>query len=172
MRRESAQAVLARRVSAASRVMVLGLAAWLALPAQAEDKACLFEGFYPIGNGQEQPIKDCLENAGTAEEDFKRTCETVLAVGAEHAKVVGDRPPKFSYQPQCPAEPAYKCLGFFRQPINSYYYARPDDAIVRARDSCIAQNGVWQEPVATAAQPAASAASPVAKGKKKTGTKR
>lgn len=113
------------------------------LPAHAADKACLLEGTMVI-NGKSTPMKDCLENAGVPDEQFKSTCDSIAKMGESLAKSLGGAAPKTTYLAACPAGATNTCTGFFGQPMTSYYYKRDAAELIKTKESCLAQGGKWK----------------------------
>ena len=104
----------------------------------AGDKACLMEGKLEIGIMSIE-IKDCLQNEGVEDETFQSTCQQISEVGSQLGA-----PPETTYLQVCPDGYQGICKGFLGQPINSYYYKRDDDSLVKTKESCLKQGGQWE----------------------------
>ncbi|MCH7343710.1 hypothetical protein LZ017_09995 [Pelomonas sp. CA6] len=120
------------RAAAAAALLLLPLAAL------AQDKACLMEGSMELA-GQRTEIKDCLQNRGIPDAQFRQTCKGL----SDMSTALGSKP-KLSYLPACPAQPQGVCTGFFGQPLDSYYYKRDPKTLAETQASCKAQGGTWR----------------------------
>jgi hypothetical protein len=116
---------------------LFGLAATAS--ASAQEKACLMEGSITIA-GQKTEIKDCLQNNGIPQEQFKETCGGLSQVAA----AVGGTPAKITYLASCPVPAQGSCEGFFGQPMTSVYYKRDAKLLAESKSSCLAQGGKWK----------------------------
>lgn len=89
-------------------------------------KACLMEGHYVVrmAGGVIVNQKQCFENHGVAEDDFKRTCEGLMEVAMWAA---GDGSHKLTYMASCPPNPTSMCKRLFEQPVIAYYYKGSDE---------------------------------------------
>ncbi len=105
----------------------------------AEDKACLMEGSFTLA-GETTVIKDCLQNNGVAQSQFKGTCESL----AQTTTAFGGPAAKITYLASCPAQSQGICEGFFKQPMTSYYYKRDPKTLGSVKSSCQAQGGKWR----------------------------
>ncbi|MEO7885894.1 MAG: hypothetical protein ABI893_02380 [Polaromonas sp.] len=105
----------------------------------AQDKACLMESSFTFA-GQKTEIKDCLQNGGVPQAQFKETCTGL----AQTAAAMGGPPATVSYMAACPAQPQGSCEGFFGKPMTSYYYKRDPKTLGAVKSSCTAQGGKWK----------------------------
>jgi hypothetical protein len=110
----------------------------------AADKACLIEGDIVVF-GKTTPTKDCLENSGAPDDRFKSVCQSLAQTSENLAKAFGGPPPKTTYLPSCPPKATASCLGFFGQPMTSYYYKRDAKELAETKESCVAQGGKWKQ---------------------------
>ncbi len=107
--------------------------------ALAQHKACLIEGSYVIGADKTE-IKDCLQNNGVPQAQFKQTCDSL----AQATAAFGGPPAKVTYLAACPAPAQGACVGFFGQPMSSHYYKRDAKSLASAKSGCQAQGGKWE----------------------------
>jgi hypothetical protein len=115
-----------------------------ATAAWAADKACLIEGDMVIFN-KTTPTKDCLENAGVPSEQFTSVCQSIAKIAGDMTKAFGGAAPKTTYMPACPPQAKASCVGFFGQPMTSYYYLRSAEELAGTQQSCVAQGGKWRQ---------------------------
>ncbi|XZG69525.1 hypothetical protein ACTSKR_12815 [Chitinibacteraceae bacterium HSL-7] len=123
---------------------VLVVASTVSVGTRAADKGCLIEGDIVIG-GKTKPTKDCLENSGVPDDQFKSVCQSLSQASEHLAKALGSPPPKTTYLPSCPAKATASCLGFFGQAMTSYYYKRDAKDLAETKESCVAQGGKWKQ---------------------------
>ena len=123
---------------------VLILASATSIGALAADKACLIEGDIVIF-GKTTPTKDCLENSGVPDDRFKSVCQSLAQTSENLAKTFGGPAPKTTYLQSCPKKATASCLGFFGQPMTSYYYKRDAKELAETKESCVAQGGKWKQ---------------------------
>jgi len=102
----------------------------------AEYKVCLIEGKFTVA-GKKMEIKDCLQNTGVPQEQFKKTCNVL-------AKTVTASGGKITYMAACPEQPQGSCAGFFGAAITSYHYKRDAEDLAIAKRGCEAQGGKWE----------------------------
>src|SRR5207253_8693038 len=106
----------------------------LAGAASAQERACLMEGSITIA-GQKTEMKDCLQNDGIPQDQFKRTCSSLSDI----AVALGGEPAKITYLASCPVPAQGSCAGFFGQPMTSMYYKRDAKLLAESKSSCLAQ---------------------------------
>ena len=111
----------------------------LSCPAMAQDKACLLEGSFTIGADRTE-IKDCLQNNGVPKAQFVETCTSL----AQATTAMGGPAAKVTYLAACPAQSQGACIGFFGQPMTSYYYKRDAKLLATSKSGCVAQGGKWK----------------------------
>ncbi len=107
--------------------------------ALAQEKACLMEGSFTVGTAKTE-IKDCLQNDGVPQTQFVETCSGL----AQATTAFGGPAAKVTYMAACPAQSQGSCVGFFGQPMTSYYYKRNAKTLASSKSSCLAQGGKWQ----------------------------
>ena len=111
----------------------------LAGAASAQERACLMEGSITIG-GQRTEMKDCLQNNGIPQDQFKQTCSSLSDI----AVTLGGEPAKITYLASCPMPAQGSCEGFFGRPMTSMYYKRDAKLLADSKSSCLAQGGKWK----------------------------
>jgi len=111
----------------------------LAGASMAQEKACLMEGSYTIAN-EKTEIKDCLQNNGVPQDQFKETCSSLAQVPV----AVGGAPAKITYLAACPVPAQGSCEGFFGRPMTSSYYKRDAKLLAQSKSSCVQQGGKWK----------------------------
>ena len=97
------------------------------------------EGSFSFG-GQKTEIKDCLQNNGVPQGQFKKTCSSI----SESAAALGGPPAKITYMAACPTPSQGSCEGFFGQPMSGYYYKRDTATLADVKAGCKAQGGKWK----------------------------
>lgn len=125
------------------RLAAATLASSVCIASFAADNACLIEGNIVVF-GTTTPAKDCLENSGVPPERFKPICQSLIEASEKLAKTFGGPPPKSTYLPACPTNAQASCVGFFGQPMTSYYYKRDAKSLAETKESCLAQGGKWR----------------------------
>ena len=128
----------------ASKFAAIILASATSIGALAADKACLIEGNIVVF-GKSMPTKDCLENSGVPDDRFKSVCQSLVQTSENLAKTFGGPAPKTTYLQSCPPKATASCLGFFGQPMTSYYYKRDAKELAETKESCVAQGGKWKQ---------------------------
>lgn len=107
--------------------------------ASAQDKVCLLEGNFKIGN-LPLIISDCAENRTMPKEAFREACagmsEFTLAGETYKARV--------TFSSACPPAPQGTCEGLFGGAMNASYYKRDAQTLADTRRSCLAQQGRWK----------------------------
>jgi hypothetical protein len=126
-----------------SMVNVLVLGSTLLLmttTASAAEKSCLLEGSFTFG-GKTTEIKDCIENNGVPQNQFEEMCSQLVKMTVAFP---GGKAGTVTYMPTCPVKPQGICVGFFGQPMSSYYYKRPTNTLADVKSGCLAQGGKWK----------------------------
>lgn len=104
------------------------------------NEACLLET-NAVMMGIELDIKDCMQNAGMAQEDFKAQCEAmsqaVVSMGGPAAKI--------TYMDSCPTPFQGKCDVKETANMVFYYYKRAADEFPGIASSCELMEGVYTE---------------------------
>lgn len=98
----------------------------LDITGDSSSKACLMEGHYVIGKAGGATVnqKQCFENQGVAQADFKQTCEGLMQTAMWAA---GGGSHKLTYMASCPPNPTSMCKRLFEQPVAAYYYKGSDE---------------------------------------------
>ena len=109
----------------------------IGFPGLAAAGACLLEGNVVLGD-KSLPVRDCLENHGVPESNFRGLCEQIQKIG--QATGVS----KLTYLDACPSGSRGSCSVFFSAPVAGYYYLRTDKDLERTKAACIKQGGVWK----------------------------
>ena len=108
------------------------------------DRACLIEGTIVVF-GKSIAGKDCLENSGSSDDQFKSVCQSISKTSENMAKTFGGAAPKTTYMQACPPKATATCLGYFGQPMTSYYYLRDAVELSKTKESCLATGGKWKQ---------------------------
>lgn len=104
------------------------------------NEACLLET-NAVMMGIQLDIKDCMQNAGMPQDDFKATCEAT----SQAAVSMGGPAAKITYMDSCPTPFQAKCDIKKTASMVFYYYKRAADEFPGIASSCELMEGVYTE---------------------------
>tara|TARA_R110001592_G_scaffold87235_3_gene257662 strand:+ start:2407 stop:2796 length:390 start_codon:yes stop_codon:yes gene_type:complete len=100
--------------------------------------ACLLETNATM-MGVKLDIKDCLQNAGLPENQFKAQCEGI----SQAAVSMGGPAAKITYLTNCPTQFQAKCDSSSTAKTLFFYYKRSSDEAEGLKSSCELMGGVY-----------------------------
>ncbi len=102
------------------------------------NEACLLET-NTVFMGQRLEIKDCIQNAGLAKNDFRAQCEGM----SQAAVSMGGPPAKMTYLPSCPVPFQAKCDNTKKAKTIFFYYMRSPDEAASLKSGCDLMQGSY-----------------------------
>lgn len=97
--------------------------------ALAADNVCIIE---------RDGLKDCYQNTGLDETQFKTFCDSVN-------KTVPNAPPaKITFKDVCPSSSQGVCQNVFGLQINAFYYQRDAELLGHTKEGCGIHKGTWK----------------------------
>jgi hypothetical protein len=100
------------------------------------NEACLLETNSTF-MGVKLDVKDCIQNAGMAKNDFKVQCEGV----SQAAVSMGGPAAKITYLPSCPVPFQAKCDNTLTAKTVFFYYKRASDEAAGIKSGCDLMQG-------------------------------
>jgi hypothetical protein len=104
------------------------------------NEACLLEANATF-MGIKLDIKDCIQNAGMANNDFKAQCEGV----SQAAVSMGGPAAKITYLASCPVPFQAKCDNTSTAKTIFFYYKRSSDEAASLKSSCDLMQGNYTQ---------------------------
>lgn len=123
-----------QKTTVVSSVILLALHANLA----SANDACLLETNTTM-MGVQLDIKDCLQNAGMPQDQFRAQCEGI----SQAAVSMGGPAAKITYMPACPVPFQAKCDISDTGRTTFFYYKRAPDEAEGLKSSCELMNGAY-----------------------------
>lgn len=117
-------------------VLIISILSYSSL--SSANEACLLEA-NTMMMGIQLDIKDCIQNAGLAEKDFKSQCQGM----SQAAVSMGGPAAKITYLASCPTSFQAKCDNTKTAKTIFFYYKRAADEAAGIKSGCELMQGVY-----------------------------